>query len=59
MKKYIAPSLKVFNVSSEDIIQTSGETANVPTTVVNGVTATNYGTTNFNTAYGTITNVSQ
>ncbi len=59
MKKYIAPSLKVFNVSSEDIIQTSGEIANVPTNVVKGVKATDYGATSFSTAYGDITKVSQ
>jgi len=59
MKKYIAPSLKAINFSGEDIIQTSGEitTANLPTAVVTGangtqVTATGYGATNFNAAYG-------
>ena len=61
MKKYIAPSLKAMNISSEDIIQTSGEvtTAKVPTNVVRGangttVTATGYGATIFNAAYGTM-----
>ena len=61
MKKYTAPSLKAIKFSGEDIIQTSGggvTTANVPTTVVKGangtqVTATGYGATNFNSAYGT------
>lgn len=61
MKKYIAPSLKAIKISGEDIIQTSGETAKVPTTVVKGangtnVTATGYQATSFNAAYG-ITNV--
>ena len=59
MKKYIAPSLKAINISSEDIIQTSGETAKVPTNVVRGangttVRATGYGATTFNAAYGTM-----
>ncbi|MBQ3118397.1 MAG: hypothetical protein IJC10_01365 [Clostridia bacterium] len=57
MKKYIAPSLKAISISSEDIIQTSGETAKVPTTVVNGVRATGYQATSFNAAYGTKTSV--
>jgi len=38
MKKYIAPILKVLNIGTEDIIQTSGETVvvSVPKAVVQG-----------------------
>jgi len=59
MKKYIAPVLKVLNIGTEDIIQTSGETvvASVPKTVVKGSGTAQEAATVGTTSYSSVSSI--